>query len=179
MPQGRGQLSMPNPGGIGGFVTLSRKGSGHITLNVKGKSAHAGRNYQDGASAILELAHKTLEIDKFLDISKSITVNTGLVEGGISANSVAPAASSKIHITYQTREQGEELVKNIRTVANSVFIEGTETEMTGGLRLYPLERSEKGICYLNWQEKRENVSEWNCGDSIMKALRIPVFIPLF
>ncbi len=132
------------PGGVGGFVTLSRKGSGHITLNVKGKSAHAGRNYQDGASAILELAHKTLEIDKFLDLSKSITVNTGLVEGGISANSVAPAASSKIHITYQTREQGEELVKNIRTVANSVFIEGTETEMTGGLRLYPLERSEEG-----------------------------------
>lgn len=132
------------PGGVGGYVTLSRKGSGHITFNVKGKAAHAGRNYQDGASAILELAHKTLEINKFLDLSRSKTVNTGLICGGTSANSVAPYASSKIHITYQTRAEGEELVKNIKKVADTVYVEGTQTEMTGGLRLYPLERSEKG-----------------------------------
>lgn len=132
------------PGGVGGYVTFSRKGSGHITFNIKGKSAHAGRNYQDGASAILELAHKTLEINKFLDLSRSKTVNTGLISGGTSANSVAPCASSKIHITYQTRAEGEELVKNIKKVADTVYVEGTQTEMTGGLRLYPLERSEKG-----------------------------------
>lgn len=132
------------PGGVGGFVTLSRKGSGHITLNVKGKAAHAGRNYADGSSAILELAHKTLEINKFLDLSRSKTVNTGLIEGGTSANSIAPFAVSKIHITYQTLAEGKELVENIRRVADTVYVKGTQTEMTGGLRLYPLERTAQG-----------------------------------
>ena len=51
------------PGGPGGLVTVSRKGSGHMFLKVQGKASHAGRCYADGASAILEIAHKTLAID--------------------------------------------------------------------------------------------------------------------
>lgn len=34
-------------------------------LKVQGKASHAGRCYADGASAILEIAHKTLAIDTF------------------------------------------------------------------------------------------------------------------
>ena len=36
-------------------------------LKVQGKASHAGRCYADGASAILEIAHKTLAIDTFLE----------------------------------------------------------------------------------------------------------------
>ena len=80
------------PGGEGGKVTLSRKGSGHMHLKIQGKAAHAGRNYEDGASAVIELAHKILGINAFLDLPRGLTVNTGLISGGISANSVAPSA---------------------------------------------------------------------------------------
>ena len=74
------------PGGPGGLVTVSRKGSGHMFLKVQGKASHAGRCYADGASAILEIAHKTLAIDTFLDLERGLTVNTGLISGGTSAN---------------------------------------------------------------------------------------------
>ena len=82
------------PGYPGGGVTLERKGSGHMFLEIMGISAHAGRCYQDGASAILELAHKILAFDAYVDLDHDTTVNTGLVNGGTSANSVAPNASA-------------------------------------------------------------------------------------
>ena len=80
----------------GGGVTLERKGSGHMFLEIMGISAHAGRCYQDGASAILELAHKILAFDAYVDLDHDTTVNTGLVNGGTSANSVAPNASGRV-----------------------------------------------------------------------------------
>lgn len=76
-------------------------------LKVQGKASHAGRCYADGASAILEIAHKTLAIDTFLDLERGLTVNTGLISGGASANSVAPWAESRIHLTYRTLEDGK------------------------------------------------------------------------
>ena len=46
-------------------------------LEIMGISAHAGRCYQDGASAILELAHKILAFDAYVDLDHNTTVNTG------------------------------------------------------------------------------------------------------
>ncbi len=142
--KGARAIMCAEPGGVGGFVTLSRKGSGHIHLQVQGVSAHAGRNYSDGSSAIIELAHKTLMINELLDLSKSKTVNTGLISGGTSANSISPWAESRIHLTYQTLAEGKELVRKIQEITDQVFVKGTVSSMSGGLRLYPLERTENG-----------------------------------
>ena len=113
------------PGGPGGLVTVSRKGSGHMFLKVQGKASHAGRCYADGASAILEIAHKTLAIDTFLDLDRGLTVNTGLISGGVSANSVAPWAESRIHLTYRTLEDGQKVVAGIRDAVSRTVIPGT------------------------------------------------------
>lgn len=132
------------PGGVGSVVTVSRKGSGHMHLKVKGKAAHAGRSYADGASAILELARKTLAINDLLDLQRGLTVNTGLVSGGTSANSVAPWAESRIHLTYRTLEDGKRVVKGIRDIVAHSAVPGTSATISGGLRLYPLERTPQG-----------------------------------
>ena len=132
------------PGGPGGLVTVSRKGSGHMFLKVQGKASHAGRCYADGASAILEIAHKTLAIDTFLDLDRGLTVNTGLISGGVSANSVAPWAESRIHLTYRTLEDGQKVVAGIRDAVSRTVIPGTSASISGGLRLYPFERCEAG-----------------------------------
>ena len=132
------------PGGPGGLVTVSRKGSGHMFLKVQGKASHAGRCYADGASAILEIAHKTLAIDTFLDLDRGLTVNTGLISGGVSANSVAPWAESRIHLTYRTLEDGQKVVACIRDAVSRTVIPGTSASISGGLRLYPFERCEAG-----------------------------------
>ena len=126
------------PGGEGGKVTLSRKGSGHMHLKIQGKAAHAGRNYEEGASAVLELAHKILAFNEHLDLADGTTVNTGLISGGISANSVAPNARARIHCTFRTLEAGRKLVEDIRADVAKTWIPGTVSSASGGMRLYPL-----------------------------------------
>ena len=121
MPGARAAINS-EPGGPGGLVTVSRKGSGHMFLKVQGKASHAGRCYADGASAILEIAHKTLAIDTFLDLERGLTVNTGLISGGTSANSVAPWAESRIHLTYRTLEDGQKVVAGIRDAVSRTVI---------------------------------------------------------
>ena len=126
------------PGYPGGGITLERKGSGHFLLEIQGKAAHAGRNYEDGASAILEIAHKILAFDKHLDLANDTTVNTGLIDGGISANSIAPNAKARIHFTYKTVEAGRDIEEKIRKDCETTFVKGTKTRISGGMRLYPL-----------------------------------------
>lgn len=126
------------PGYLNGGVTLERKGSGHMFLEIKGISAHAGRCYQDGASAILELAHKILAFDAYVDLAHDTTVNTGLVSGGTSANSVAPNASARIHITFKTLEAGWKLAEALRAETAKIHIPGTSSHISGGVRLPPL-----------------------------------------
>lgn len=126
------------PGYPNGGVTLERKGSGHMLLEIKGIAAHAGRSYQDGASAVLELAHKILAFDKYVDLDHDTTVNTGLVSGGTSANSVAPNASARIHISFKTLENGKRLAEALRAETAKVSIPGTVSHLSGGVRLPPL-----------------------------------------
>ena len=70
------------PGFPHGGVTTERRGSGHFHMRISGISAHAGRCYEDGASAILELAHKIVALDAFVDAQAQTIVNTGLISGG-------------------------------------------------------------------------------------------------
>lgn len=132
------------PGGLGEYVTLSRKGSGHMRLSVSGKASHAGRDYEQGASAIVDLAHKILALNELVDLERGLTVNTGLLEGGISANSVAPCAEALIHLTYRSLDDGVKTVESIRQLAQKVHVPGTRASVSGGLRLYPFERSKAG-----------------------------------
>ncbi len=127
-----------------GRVTLSRKGSGHMHLTVQGRAAHAGRNFSDGASAILAMSRKILDFNRLVDLSRGLTVNTGLVSGGTSANTVAPSAEARVHLTYRTLEDGERVVDALRRITAREDVPGTTAHISGGLRLYPLMRTKQG-----------------------------------
>lgn len=117
-------------------MTTERRGSGHFHMRISGISAHAGRCYEDGASAILELAHKIVALDAFVDAQAQTIVNTGLISGGNSANAVAPWADARIHITFNTVDAAERLVENVRAVAARTFVPRTTTRISGGIRLH-------------------------------------------
>ncbi|MEI3479149.1 MAG: M20/M25/M40 family metallo-hydrolase [Bilophila sp.] len=142
------------PGYAGGGVSVERKGSGHLLLEIEGVSAHAGRCYADGASAILELAHKILAFNEHLDLANGTTVNTGLVSGGTSANSVAPNATARVHLTFRTLEAGRRLVEAIRADAARTWVPRTVSRLSGGLRLYPLTKTPQVMALFDWRARR-------------------------
>jgi glutamate carboxypeptidase len=70
-----------------GTLTGARSGSGNYSLVVRGRSAHAGRNPEEGRNALVaaaDLAVRLKEIER-----EGLTVNPARIDGG-SANNVVP-----------------------------------------------------------------------------------------
>jgi glutamate carboxypeptidase len=129
------------PGRPDGSVVTSRKGSCHFRLDITGKAAHSALNFDDGVSAISDLAMKIVEINGLTNLAEGDTVNIGLIQGGKSANTVAPNAWCRIHCMYTKLANGKRLVENIREIAGKSHCPGTTAVLTGGLALLPMEKT--------------------------------------
>ncbi|RQW42895.1 hydrolase [Novosphingobium sp. LASN5T] len=70
-----------------GTLAGARAGSGNFSLIVTGRSAHAGRNPQDGRNAIVAAADLALRL-KHMETA-TLSVNPARIDGG-SANNVVP-----------------------------------------------------------------------------------------
>src|SRR4051812_14532139 len=64
--------------GLEGRVKTARKGIGAYKLSVHGIAAHAGVDFNRGASAVLELARQLEMIAGFTDLKRGVTVNPGV-----------------------------------------------------------------------------------------------------
>ncbi len=84
--------------GLEGRLKTARKGIGGYKLKVRGVAAHAGVDFQKGASAVVELARQIERISGFTDPERGITVNPGVISGGTRSNVIAAEASAEIDI---------------------------------------------------------------------------------
>src|SRR5579872_3365762 len=66
-----------------------RKGVCNYELRVLGQAAHAGLDFEKGASAILEMSRQIERISALTDLKQGITVNVGTVRGGTRSNVTA------------------------------------------------------------------------------------------
>lgn len=124
----------------GGAAKTSRKGCGEFELVVRGRSAHAGLDPGKGASAIHELAHQIVEIEKLQDLSRGISVNVGIVSGGSRVNVVADEARAAIDVRVPSMNDVAGITAALRGLQPR--LQGTRLEITGGVDRPPLERSE-------------------------------------
>jgi glutamate carboxypeptidase len=88
------------PGRPPNAVVTGRKAGIFMRFAVAGKAAHSGANFEQGASAIGEMAHKIVALHALTDLAKGITVNVGIVQGGQTVNTVAPSARGEIDLRY-------------------------------------------------------------------------------
>jgi glutamate carboxypeptidase len=125
----------------GGAVKTSRKGVGEFELRVRGIAAHAGLDPGNGASAVLELAHQILAIDRLQSPDRGITANVGVVSGGSRANVVPEAAHAVIDVRVPTATDARDIVRELRGLRP--HLRGTSLELTGGINRPPFERTEE------------------------------------
>jgi len=137
------------PGRLGWGIVTGRKGVGRFRLTVKGKKAHAGTRPQDGINAIVELSHKIIELDTLNDYDRGVTLNTGVITGGTTANTVPDSAEASIDIRFKTKDDGERLVNRIREICGKSYINGSEISLEGGITRPPMERTKKNIELFN------------------------------
>lgn len=107
------------PGRPNGNVVVGRKGGVFLDVEVQGKAAHAGVNFYEGISAISALAKKIQSLEQLTDKDEGITLNVGLIRGGLSVNTVAPSAVAGVDLRIHTMEQRERCLSEVATICGN------------------------------------------------------------
>lgn len=129
------------PGRPSGNVVTGRKGGVFMVMRITGKAAHSGGNFQDGISAIGELAHKITALHALTDLERGITLNVGLVSGGQSVNTVAPWAEGQIDLRYVEPADRDDVMARIADIVARSTIPGTRAELVIKGEFLPLSQS--------------------------------------
>ena len=125
------------PLGLEGKLKTARKGLGRFTLTVHGKAAHAGLDPEKGANAIVEMARLVQQVYALNDFETGTTVNVGLIEGGISPNTIAPLSRVVLDVRVPTRAEGEQVEQSIRSLETET--QGVYLQIEGGFGRPPME----------------------------------------
>jgi glutamate carboxypeptidase len=141
--------------GLSGKLKTARKGVGQFRVRVKGRAAHSGVDFENGASAVLELSRQLLKIAEFTDLERGVTVNPGVIRGGTRSNVIAAEAEAAIDIRIAKRSDAallEQKFRALKPIDNRCTI-----EVAGGLNRPPMERTEAigKLFQLARQEGRE------------------------
>jgi len=123
--------------GCDGRLKIARKGVVRYELTVRGRAAHAGTSFERGASAIFELSHQIQRLFALNDPERGVTVNVGMVDGGLRPNVVAPHAAASIDVRVPNGVAARELDDAIRGL--QPVLAGTSLEVTGGAGRPPME----------------------------------------
>ena len=110
------------PGTPHGDVVIGESGLQWIEIRVHGQSSHAGFAPQDGINACVELAHKLIPISALTDYSKGLSVNVGVIQGGIKPNVVCDQAFAKIDIRFKNENDLKNVLDHISNIGKNSWI---------------------------------------------------------
>lgn len=130
-------------GGRDGYITTQRKGILRVNFNVEGISCHSSI-CDEGSSAIVECAHKIIELEKHKD-RNHITCNCGIISGGTTANTVPQKCSFLADFRFTDTNEYEQVLNLIDDVANKVYVSGCTCKTERVSFRPPMEKSEKTI----------------------------------
>jgi glutamate carboxypeptidase len=125
--------------GLDGKLKTARKGVGSYTVAVRGVPAHAGLDFEQGASAILEMARQIERIAGFTRLERGITVNPGVIRGGSRGNVVAGECSVEVDVRVPRAQDARYLERCFDSL--KAFDKRCRVHVQGGLNRPPMERS--------------------------------------
>lgn len=101
-----------------GTLAHARGGSGNYSLTIHGRSAHAGRNPDDGRNAIVAAAELAVRL-KALHTAE-ISVNPAKIEGGAANNVVPDLAILRFNIRPKSVEAAETFAATLAALLEEV-----------------------------------------------------------
>ena len=134
-----------------GTLAGARKGSGNFTIIIRGRSAHAGRNPEDGRNAIVALAQLTQQIFSLNGVREGITVNPGKIEGGGALNVVPDLAILRFNIRTQQVSDEDFLLQKINEIINKIDdSDGFSAQLHGHFTRSPKPLHPKNQAVFDW-----------------------------
>ena len=138
--------------GPSGKLKTARKGVGRFTITVKGRAAHAGLDPEAGRSAILELSFLIQKLFALNDAERGITVNVGMIDGGLRPNVVAPESTATVDVRVLHHDDVGKIEAAIHGLEPST--DGVDIHVDGAIGRPPLEPTERNRAL--WQLAQEH-----------------------
>jgi glutamate carboxypeptidase len=88
----------------GGNIVDARKGTGNFTFIVRGRAAHAGRDFSEGRNAIAALAEILVKLHALNGTMGGVIVNVGKTSGGGALNVVPDLAIGRVNVRTMVPE---------------------------------------------------------------------------
>jgi glutamate carboxypeptidase len=97
------------PALAGGALAIERMGSGQFMVECRGRSAHVGREFAKGVSAVTKLGECLVRIGSMADAERGLILNVGPLEGGGATNAVPDRARAWGNVRFATSEHAEQI----------------------------------------------------------------------
>ena len=133
-----GRVLVLEPGAdADGKLKIARKGIAVYRLQAHGVAAHAGVDFEQGASAITELARQLTEIAAWVNLDRGLTINPGILSGGSGVNVVAAEAEVRLEARAWAAADQEAFDARLRGIAPRDA--RVRLEISGGINRPPME----------------------------------------
>lgn len=104
----------------GGALAVERMGSGQFKIEVHGRSAHVGRDFASGVSAVTRLGEIIAEIGTWPRPNEGLIINIGPLKGGSVTNAVADYAACWGNVRFQDERAAKELESRLLALVTAV-----------------------------------------------------------
>ncbi len=125
-----------------GERVLQRKGGGNFDVICHGKASHAGASPEDGANAVVELAHQILAVQKLDRSDRGSTVNVTVISGGTADNVIPDYAKASVNVRITNEDEGRRIESGLRALSSNIHTPGVRVETVGGINRPPMAPSE-------------------------------------
>jgi glutamate carboxypeptidase len=115
-----------------GAIVDRRRGSGNFSIIIRGRSAHAGRDFANGRNAVLAAAQLALKIRDLNNSNPGITLNISAIDGGTPTNVVPDLAICRLNIRITEPQDEPRILSAVNTlIAETNSAEGISAELRG------------------------------------------------
>jgi len=133
----------------------ARKGTGNWRIDIQGVAAHAGVDFEKGASALRELGHVIEKVSGWTDLARGLTVSVGLAGGGSKTNVIPAQAWAEVDVRIARKADGPRIERKFASL--KAADSRCSLAVTGGINRPPMERS-RGTVAL-YRQARELAAE--------------------
>ncbi len=117
----------------------ARKGTGDWRIEIHGKAAHAGLDFEKGASALRELARVIETVSGWTDLKRGLTVSVGTAGGGTKTNVIPAEAWCEVDLRIARKIDGPRMERKFAALKPKD--KRCTLSITGGINRPPMERT--------------------------------------
>jgi glutamate carboxypeptidase len=117
----------------------TRKGTGNWRIDIQGVAAHAGVDFEKGASALRELARVIETVSEWTDLKRGLTVSVGLAGGGSKTNVIPSESFAEIDVRIAKIADGARIERRFASL--KAQDRRCLLKIAGGINRPPMERT--------------------------------------